>query len=332
MEENADKRPTLRSLAEITGLGISTVSQALRDSPEIALETRKRVQLAAQQAGYRPNRAGVRLRTGKSNVIALVLNPQDGGSGFFSNIVYGISDALSGTAYHLVVTPYSLQDPMEPVRYIVETNSADGVIISRTQADDSRVSYLSENNMPFVTHGRTDMHVEHAYYDYDNESFAYNALQRLKAKGRRNIALMSPPPMLNYYQHTMKGFDRGLIDFSLNGFLVAAASSDSEDEDLMNSGYDISQRKVRPDGVICASSSMALAVHAGMTKGGMKLGEDFDMVVKSVNPLLQLVLPLAIGIPEDYRNAGYKLGKMIIARIAGAKASDLQIVEQPTGA
>ena len=71
MSDGHEKRPTLRSLAEITGLGISTVSQALRDSPEIAIETRKRVQLAAQQMGYRPNRAGVRLRTGKSNVITI---------------------------------------------------------------------------------------------------------------------------------------------------------------------------------------------------------------------------------------------------------------------
>ena len=90
MPDNSEKRPTLRSLAQITGLGISTVSQALRESPAIALDTRKRVQLAAQAMGYRPNRAGVRLRSGKSNVITLVLNAEDGGSGFFANINFGI--------------------------------------------------------------------------------------------------------------------------------------------------------------------------------------------------------------------------------------------------
>ena len=329
MDENSDKRPTLRSLAEITGLGISTVSQALRDSPEIALETRKRVRLAAQQAGYRPNRAGVRLRTGKSNVIALVLNPQDGGSGFFSNIIYGISDALSGTSYHLVVTPYSLSDPMEPVRYIVETNSADGVIISRTQQNDQRVSYLAENGIHFVTHGRTDMNIDHAYYDYDNETFAYDALRRLKAKGRNNVALMSPPPSLNYYLHTLKGFDRGLVDFGMNGFLVGATSSDSHDDELMKAGFEMSQRKIPPDGIICASASMALAVNAGLAKGGLKLGKDFDMVVKSVNPLVHLLLPDIVGIEEDYRKAGFELGRMIMARIAGANATDLQVIEMP---
>lgn len=68
----------------MTGLGVTTVSRALKDAPEIGPETRKRVQLIARQIGYRPNRAGVRLRTGKTNVIALVLNTQDEIMGFTS--------------------------------------------------------------------------------------------------------------------------------------------------------------------------------------------------------------------------------------------------------
>ena len=111
--------PTLKTIAFMTGLGISTVSRALKDGPEIGADTKARVKLIAREIGYRPNRAGVRLKTGKTNVITVVLNAGEDGSGFFSNFVYGISDALSGTSYHLVVTPYSLSDPMAPVRYIV---------------------------------------------------------------------------------------------------------------------------------------------------------------------------------------------------------------------
>ena len=61
----------------MTGLGVTTVSRALKDAPEIGEETRRRVQLVARQVGYRPNRAGVRLRTGKTNVISLVLNTDE---------------------------------------------------------------------------------------------------------------------------------------------------------------------------------------------------------------------------------------------------------------
>ena len=55
-------RPTLKTIAFMTGLGVTTVSRALKDAPDIGIETRKRVKLVADQVGYRPNRAGVRLR------------------------------------------------------------------------------------------------------------------------------------------------------------------------------------------------------------------------------------------------------------------------------
>src|SRR4249919_262840 len=85
-------RPTLKTIAFMTGLGVTTVSRALKDAPEIGEATRRRVQLVAQQVGYRPNRAGVRLRTGKTNVISLVLNTEEQIMGFVSDIIYGISE------------------------------------------------------------------------------------------------------------------------------------------------------------------------------------------------------------------------------------------------
>jgi LacI family transcriptional regulator len=330
MPDKTDKRPTLRSLAAITGLGISTVSQALRNSPDIAQETRNRVHLAAQQAGYRPNRAGVRLRTGKSNVITLVLNAQDGGSGFFANIVYGISDALKGTAYHLVVTPYSLSDPMEPVRYIVETSSADGVIFSRTQPDDPRVRYLVENGMPFASHGRTNMGIEHAWYDYDNEACAYQAVSLLARRGRQRIALIAPPSNLSYYHHALKGFERALSDFDISGFVHSSVNTDAEPASLRDAGFELTQRKDRPDGAFCVSSSVAPAIIAGFTQGGMVLGRDYDIVAKPMTELISMSQPGILGIDEDFRKAGQELARMVIARIAGTEATLLQRLYSPT--
>ena len=69
-------RPTLKTIAAETGLAIATVSRALKDASDIGEDTKKRVRETAERLGYRPNRAGVRLRTGKTNVIALVLSTE----------------------------------------------------------------------------------------------------------------------------------------------------------------------------------------------------------------------------------------------------------------
>ncbi len=134
-------RPTLKTIAAETGLAIATVSRALKDAPDIGEATKRRVRETALRLGYRPNRAGVRLRTGKTNVIALVLSTEADMMNHTSRLIYSIAAALRGTAYHLVVMPYFPdEDPMTPIRYIVETESADGLIINQTTADDPRVT------------------------------------------------------------------------------------------------------------------------------------------------------------------------------------------------
>ena len=85
------------------------------------------------------------------------------------------------------------RDPLDPVRYIVETGSADGVIFSRTEPQDARVRYLHERGFPFATHGRTEMGIEHPFFDFDNARYAEIAVERLVARGRRRLALLPPP-------------------------------------------------------------------------------------------------------------------------------------------
>jgi LacI family transcriptional regulator len=326
MDKSADKRPTLRSLAEITGLGISTVSQALRNSPLIAEETRKRVQLAAQQAGYRPNRAGVRLRTGKTMVITVVLNPQDEGSGFFSQFVYGVSDALANSGYHLVITPYDLQDPMSPIRYIVETASADGIILSRTQPNDARIRYLHEAAVPFTTHGRTDMGIAHAFHDFDNDAFAYEAVRQLAEHRRKRVALLTPPPDLTYYHHTNLGFERGMKDFGLESFPIHSCNTDTPLAQVAALGRELAHHPQRPDGIISAATTSAFALAAGMQQEGLQIGVNFDAASKQSSNLMSIVMPELISIPEDFRFAGFRAAQLLMLAIDGVAVEALQEV------
>ena len=64
---------TIKDIAREVGMDYSTVSLALRDHPRIAAGTRQRIQQAATQLGYVPNRAAQALRLGRSHIIAFVL-------------------------------------------------------------------------------------------------------------------------------------------------------------------------------------------------------------------------------------------------------------------
>jgi LacI family transcriptional regulator len=330
-KQRGDDRPTLKTIAFMTGLGVTTVSRALKDAPEIGEATRRRVQLVAKQVGYRPNRAGVRLRTGKTNVISLVLNTEEQIMGFVSDIIYGISESLAQTPYHLIVTPYSRQnDPMEPVRYIVETGSADGIIISRTEPDDPRVRYMMERGFRFATHGRTDMGVTHPYHDFDNHGFALEAVRKLAAMGRCKLALLPPSSTLSYHHHTVNGFADGLMETGTSGIPFNAVNIDNSIDQIRAHTAQLMQRRDRPDGIISSAGAAALAVVAGIEDAGLTVGREVDVVSKQSSKLLHLFRPAILVVNEDFRLAGRDLARSVLGWIDGKDPAMLQTLSVPT--
>ncbi|SEH95117.1 transcriptional regulator, LacI family [Rhizobium tibeticum] len=329
VSEATRERPTLKTIAFMTGLGVTTVSRALKDAPDIGAETKERVRMVARQLGYQPNRAGVRLRTGKTNVIALVLSIDEEIMGFSSQMVFGISEVLTGTPYHIVVTPHShSKDPMLPVRYILETGSADGVIISRIEPDDPRVRLLTEHSMPFATHGRTDAGLTHPFHDFDNEAFAHQAVEKLVGRGRKRIALLQPPSKLTYYTHTRIGFQTGLHDYGAEE-VPLRVTIDNPLEEIRNAVEVMMRAQNAPDGIVCSAGSAAIAVNAGIEAAGKRLGHDVDMVSKESAPILNWIRPEIITAYEDVRHAGREMAKAVIARIDGIEPELLQSISQP---
>jgi LacI family transcriptional regulator len=323
-------RPTLKTIAFMTGLGVTTVSRALKDAPEIGEETRRRVQLVARQVGYRPNRAGVRLRTGKTNVISLVLNTEEQIMGFVSDLIYGISEFLAQTPYHLIVTPYSRKnDPMEPVRYIVETGSADGIIISRTEPDDARVRYMMERGFPFATHGRTDMAVRHPFHDFDNHAFALEAVRKLTSLGRRRLALLAPPSTLSYHHHTVNGFSDGLIETGAVAIPFNTVTIDHSIDQIRGQAAQLMRRDIRPDGIISSAGAATLAIVAGIEDAGLTVGRDVDIVSKQSSRLLHLFRPAIHVVNEDFRWAGRELARCVAGWIDGGDPGGLHSLSTP---
>ncbi len=329
-ERSTSERPTLKTIAFITGLGVTTVSRALSDAPDIAQSTKERVRLVARQVGYRPNRAGVRLRTGKTNVIALVLSLETEVLGIAPHIVAGISGHLAGTRYHLVVTPYRLgTDPLDPVRYIVETGSADGIIFSRTEPRDPRVTYLHERGFPFATHGRTEMGLEHPYFDYDNERYAETAVDRLVRRGRSRLALLAPPTRYTYARHMNAGFQRGVERHDVTDVPLRTIDTDSTEAEIHAEISRVMAGPRFPDGIVCGSAQAAITAVVAAESAGRVIGEDFDVAVKeSFGLMKKFRAPIEV-VHENFRSAGAALAHAVLATIDGAPPEGLQTLETP---
>lgn len=323
-------KPTLRTIAAETGLAVTTISRALADDPLINLDTRKRVRAVAQALGYAPDRAAQRLKTGRTNVIAVLLDPHEEILGFGTSLLYGLTSALQGTPYHLIVMPNFVESSnVEAIDYIVRNRSADGIIFTRTELFDERVRLLLEKNFPFVSHGRTEFSIPHPYVDYDNFTFAYEAARRLIARGRRKLTIILPDNRLTFRQHMLHGFMAAVRESGVAYEITEGVTLDSSASTVRDHVRKRLQEPDAPDGLICPGEVSALATIAGLTEGHWALGREYDIVAKQTSRLLSDIQPMVDTIYEDLTTAGERLGRVLLKRIADPTASDLQVLMAP---
>lgn len=323
-------KPTLRTLSALTGFAITTVSRALANDPRIAQSTREAVARAAAEIGYIPDRAAQRLRTGRTQVISLVLDPHSEILGFSGSMIAGIAEGLRGTRYHISITQYALEeDPMRPILHIVRNQLADGIIFARTRPLDDRVKLLLAHDFPFVTHGRTEIATPHPWFDYDNDRFAYLAVRHLAARGRRRICIIPPSRSYTFARYLTEGFRRGIDETGALPDIPEGIDLNMPPE-RMNAYF--VQRLAQPDApdaIICPGEIAAIAINAAIADAGLTLGRQIDLVAKQTSQVFDLFRPRMDAIYEDIHQAGAEMARLLLRRIAGEPMERLQMLQAP---
>jgi LacI family transcriptional regulator len=324
----ASGKPTLRTIADLTGLAIPTISRALANAPQIAQGTRDMVRKVANEVGYLPDRAALRLKTGRTNVISLLLNAHEEILGFGTSMLRGLTTALGGTPYHVIVTPnFDAASPVDPVQFILRNRLADGIIFTRTEPFDPRVRLMLENGFPFVTHGRTEFTTPHAFVDFDNSAFAYEATRRLIDKGRKKVLIFLPPKRLMFGQHLLHGFMRAVRDAGIEHEVAASVTLDSTAGEIRQFVKQRTEEPNPPDAFVCAGEVSALATIAGLSDCGQVHGQQFDIVAKQTSRLLSEIHPGVETIYEDLAAAGETMGDLLMRQISGETPDRLQILQ-----
>lgn len=330
LNTDGDKKPTLKTIARLSGLAVPTVSRALNDAPDIGKATKAKVRAIAAEIGYVPNRAGVRLRTGRTNVISLVLSPQPDLTNHTGALISSIAGGLQGTQFHMNVTPFSYpEDIMKPIRYIVETRSADAVIINQVQPEDERVAYMMEHRFPFVTHGRTVWCDQHPYYDYDNEVVGRVAVQKFAKAGRSEVLIIAPPREQYYAKHMIDGTVDAAASFNMSVQTHPLATSDMDRVPLTNFIRETLQERPEIDAILCGSSSAAMAAITALEQVGRKLTVDIDVFAKEAVPILDWFRPGILTVYEDVGTAGSFLAKAAMQAVRRPDDPPMQYLEKP---
>src|SRR5919106_7090582 len=150
--------PTIRDVAKKLNLSITTVSRALDGYDDVAEKTRHLVIETAKKMDYAPNRAARQLRRQKAETMGFIIpsSSKRFDEAFFTEFIAGLGEELSIQNFDLMVSNATTDDGERNLYHRwVNSHKVDGFILNGVHKHDWRIHYLSQEEIPFVTLGKS---------------------------------------------------------------------------------------------------------------------------------------------------------------------------------
>lgn len=258
-------RPTLESVAQRAGVSRQTVSNVINAPHLVRPETTERVRAAIEELGYRPSSAARQLRTGRSRVVGLRLEPvQDGINGaVLDRFLHALTENAQGRGYRVMLFT-AQDDEREIAQYseLLDTADLDAFVLTSTHRDDTRAAWLAERGVPFVTFGRpwtADPADDHPWVDVDGASGTRAAVDHLRGLGHERIAYLGWPDGSDVGEDRASGWQSAMAEAGHDGALLHRLHARVSDG--VAAGAQATERVLAdaaPTAVVCASDSLAL--------------------------------------------------------------------------
>jgi LacI family transcriptional regulator len=271
----------LKDIAARAGVGVMTVSKALRDKHDVSPETKTRVKLVAQQLGYVPNSSAQGLRTRTTKLFGIVVSTFT--SPIFSRVVLAIEERAYELGYDVLIAQ-SLDIPEREEACVNRflARRVDGLFIvpAYRMATEARIyQELLARKVPTVVLGHTVPFCnQFVNVESDDMTGSYQATQHLLNLGHKRIAFFSGPPGTPWTQERFEGYRRALREAGLDvdDKLVFQAGRSIEDGakaalQMINEGSDATA-------VQTVNDTLAVGCTETLLKQGLKIPADISVV------------------------------------------------------
>lgn len=311
------KKVTLKSIARELDVSISTVSKALKNSSEISLDTREKVQAFAKLYNYRPNNIAVSLKNRRSKNIGVII--PDIVHHFFTTVFRGIEKYANSKGYNVIVCVSDESFDKEVINMeLLANGSIDGYILSlsaetQKKGDYTHLREVIDQGIPMVLFDRVTDQVQCDKVIINDEEAGYMATRKLIEGGSKRIALVMNDNFLNVDVLRAHGYYRALQEAGLpvDDSMVLRLPLQFEDEQKSEAFF----RHKEIDGVLCVNEVFAIRCMRQLQKLGKNIPEDVAVIGFTNGILSQFASPSLTVVEQHGERMGELAAAMLIDRV-----------------
>jgi len=322
-------KPTSFDIAFLAGVSQPTVSRALRGSPVVSLETRKRIEEIAKQLNYRVDKNASNLRSQHSNTLALLLfeDPTADNSQinpFFLSMLGSITRASASRGYDLLISFQQLS--RDWTQDYEDSRKADGIILlgyGDYEEYRPRLKRLVQQGTHFVRWGPVISDEPGVSIGSDNAQGGYDVTRHLIAQGRRHIAFLGHatshyPEFFDRY----RGYERAMLEQRVATSSALQVDAINLEESGAQAVSELRARGVEIDAIVAASDLIAIGALRTLQEAGVDVPRQISVVGFDDIPAASLTNPPLTTVMQDTRRAGELLVETLLRQVAGESSAN----------
>lgn len=261
---------TIQDVAKKSGVGVGTVSRVLNGGTNVRKETCDKVLEAIKELNYIPNSLGVKLRTNRNKVFALlvpVINHT-----FFSELAAHIEKEAEKYGYSILLV--CSQHNVEKENDILDKlnrNEVDGIIFV-THFDHSVEQLKNKNIVTIDRHLPGDI----PFVASDNYDSSKEAVEYLIKKGCKNIAFLgSRPHVDSEVLLREKAYLDVIKKYGMEPKILNDVIKHGEEKDMIKNFIEMYPDV---DGIFVSGAPMSYLLYSELINQGKKIPEDVQIV------------------------------------------------------
>lgn len=253
---------TIATVARHAKVSRQTVSNVLNTPHLVREETRARVLAAIKELGYRTNLAARQMRTGRSRLIGVRIDPNPTGieGSVMDRFLHGLTEAAAAAGYRIVLYTATDDSNDEIATYedLLASYALDAFVLTHTRHGDSRAAWLAKAGVPFTTFGRPWGALDqHPWVDVDGAAGTAAATRYLMEQGHRRIGFIGWPKGSGVGDDRWHGWVSAMREAGLD-----VAGLARHVENIIDAGEraarDLMRSKRPPTALVCVSDRIAL--------------------------------------------------------------------------